>query len=126
MSEVSLHTLLHPPNSLSSIDHRRWIAEAHKRMSTPIAALSYALIALLSVLTGAFRRHASFLRPVMAVGGVVILVAFNLASQNLAARQSALLALLWAETIVPPVLFGAMLFGPLVVAFWQRTFARTA
>jgi lipopolysaccharide export system permease protein len=126
MSEVSLHTLLHPPNSLSSIDHRRWVAEAHKRMSTPIAALSYALIALLSVLTGAFRRHASFLRPVMAVGGVVILVAFNLASQNLAARQSALLALLWAETIVPPVLFGAMLFGPLVVAFWQRTFARTA
>ena len=89
MSEVSVEALLHPPPTLSRIDYARWIAEAHKRMTTPIAAVSFALMALLSVLTGTFRRHASVLRPLISVAGVVVLLALSLALQTLAARNNA-------------------------------------
>jgi lipopolysaccharide export system permease protein len=125
MSEVSLSALFRPPNSLSEIDHGRWIAEAHKRLSTPIAALTYALIALLSILTGAFQRHASILRPLAAVGGVVSLVALNLAFQSIGARENSLLVLLWVETLLPPVLFAALLFGPQAL-IWRRPLPRPA
>ena len=126
MSEVSLHALLHPPNTLTRIDQARWIAEAHKRMTTPLAAVTFALIALLSVLTGTFRRHASVLRPLISVGGVVALLALSLALQTLAARDNATLPLLWAETVVPPVVFAVMLFGPQVLAAWQQYWPRAA
>ena len=119
MSEVPLDNLLHPPQVLSAIDQRRWIAEAHKRLSTPIAALAYALIALLSVLTGAFQRHASTVRPLLAVGGVVVLVATNLAFQSLGARENSLLVLLWAESVLPPIALALLLFGPQLVSWWD-------
>jgi lipopolysaccharide export system permease protein len=119
MSEVGMKALLHPPSSLTAIDRGRWIAEAHKRLSTPIAAVTYALIALLSVLTGAFQRHASTLRPLAAVGGVVALVALNLAFQSLGAKENALLVLLWLETLLPPVVFAALLFGPQIRIWWR-------
>lgn len=125
MSEVGLQALLHPPSSQTAIDRGRWVAEAHKRLSTPIAALTYALIALLSILTGAFQRHASVLRPLLAVGGVVVLVALNLAFQSLGARENSLLTLLWVETLLPPVIFAALLFGPQALV-WRRRLLRPA
>lgn len=125
MSEVGLKALLHPPHTLTAIDRGRWIAEAHKRLSTPIAAVTYALIALLSILTGAFQRHASTLRPLAAVGGVVVLVALNLAFQSLGAREESLLVLLWLETLLPPVVFAALLFGPQAM-FWRNPLLRPA
>jgi lipopolysaccharide export system permease protein len=125
MSEVSLSALLHPPNTLSAIDHGRWIAEAQKRLSTPIAALTYALIALLSILTGAFQRHGSVLRPLAAVGGVVVLVALNLAFQSLGGRESAMLVFLWVETLLPPLVAAAALFGPQFLV-WRRLLPRPA
>jgi lipopolysaccharide export system permease protein len=121
MSEEPVAMLLHPPDGLSMVDHERWIAEAHKRLSTPIAALTYALIALLSVLTGEFQRHASVLRPLAAVGGVVSLVALNLAFQSLGARDNTLLLLLWAQSVLPPLALAAVLFGPQVASVSLRT-----
>jgi lipopolysaccharide export system permease protein len=126
MSEVSLDALLHPPQTLSRIDYARWIAEAHKRMTTPITAVSFALVALLSVLTGTFRRHASVLRPLISVGGVVALLALSLALQTLAARDNATVPLLWAETVLPPVMFAVLLFGPQVLAAWRQPLRRAA
>jgi lipopolysaccharide export system permease protein len=126
MSEVPLDALLHPPSTLSRIDQARWIAEAHKRVTTPIAAVSYALMALLSVLTGAFQRHASILRPLISVGGVVVLLALSLALQTLTARDNATAPLLWAETIVPPLVFALLLFGPQVLAAWRQPIPRDA
>jgi lipopolysaccharide export system permease protein len=125
MSEVSLYALLHPPKTLSRIDQARWIAEAHKRMTTPIAAATYALVALLSVLTGTFRRHASILRPLISVGVVVALLAASLALQTLAARDNATVPLLWVATIVPPVVFAVILFGPQVLAVWRQPLSRS-
>jgi lipopolysaccharide export system permease protein len=126
MSEQSLSSLLHPPPTLSAVDHNRWIAEAHKRLSAPIATVTYALVALWAALRGAFSRHGGVMRPLVAVGVVVGLVATNLAFQSLGSRENGLLVLLWGETLLPPLVFTVMLFGPRIVPGWRAPLPRTA
>jgi len=111
MSEVSLGELLspHPTNAL---DIPKWIAEGHKRMTSPLTALSFGSVALLSVLTGTFRRHGGFVRPLVAVLSVVVLLALQLAFGNLAARDNALLPLVWIQAIVPGLVCLWLLLGP--------------
>lgn len=111
ISEISIGDLLHPRKA-STNDAPKWIAEAHKRLATPLTALSHALIALLAVLSGTFRRHGSFLRPLAAIAAMVLLLAFGLAMDNLAARNNALLPLIWLHAIAPGVLCAWLLFGP--------------
>ena len=111
MSELSLMELLdpHPPNAR---DVPKWTAEGHKRLTTPLTAVSFAFVALLSVLSGTFRRHGSFVRPLVAVATVVVLLATGLAIDNLAARDNALLPLVWVQTLLPGVICGGILLGP--------------
>lgn len=111
MSEVSLSELLnpHPP---SKNDIPKWIAEAHKRLTLPLTAISYAFVGLLSVLSGTFRRHGSFARPLAAVGAMVGLLAVGFAVENLAAHNSALVPLMWLHAIVPGVICGWLLLAP--------------
>jgi lipopolysaccharide export system permease protein len=119
MTELSMDELLdpHPPNLR---DIPKWIAEGHKRLATPLTALSFASVALLSVLSGAFRRHGSIVRPLVAVGTVVVLLAVGLAVENLAARDNALLPLVWLQALAPAVICGWLLLGPrLLTALWR-------
>ena len=119
MAEVSLHALLHPPTFVAVADRPRWVAEAVKRLSSPLSTVAYAVIALLSVLTGTFRRHGSLLRPLAAVGAVVVLVAFELGVGDLAARNNGLLGLVWAEATVPALIGLGLLLGP-ELRRWRR------
>ena len=122
MSEVSLSALLNPhPNNPT--DAPKWLAEGYKRISSPLTALSYAFIALLSVLTGTFRRQGSFVRPLVAIGAVVCLLAAGLAIDNLAARNSALLPLMWVQAVLPAILCGWALFGPQLFAALRQPVA---
>jgi lipopolysaccharide export system permease protein len=111
MSEVPLDALL-SPHPANPQDAPKWIAEAHRRLSTPITALSYALVALVSVLTGPFRRHGNLLRPSIGVVTMVGLLAVQLLSQDLAARNNAFLAVMWIQAILPGVICAWLLFGP--------------
>ena len=122
MSEVSLSALLHP-HPQNPADAPKWIAEAYKRLTTPITAWSYAFIALLSVLTGAFRRQGSFIRPLAAIGAVVVLLAVELAVDNLAARNNRLLSLMWLQAVVPAVVCGWALLGPPLIAALRESLA---
>jgi len=115
MSEVPLATLLHP-HPANPHDIPKWIAEAHKRLATPITALSYAMVALVSVLTGMFRRHGSLLRPLAGVATVVVLLAAGLLCDDLAARNNALIPLMWLQPIVPGLVCVWLLFGPQLLA----------
>lgn len=119
MSEVSLHDLFNP-HPFNARDIPKWIAEAHKRLSSPLTTLSYAMVALLAVLTGAFRRHGGFLRPVAAIGAVVTLLALGLAIGSLAARDNALLPLVWITAILPGIVSCWFLLGPQILAAWQH------
>jgi lipopolysaccharide export system permease protein len=111
MSELTLRELL-DPHPANERDIPKWIAEGHKRLATPLTAFSYALVALLTVLSGTFRRHGSFVRPLAAVAAMVVLVAFGLAVENLAARDNSMLPMMWLHALVPGVVCGWLLFSP--------------
>jgi len=116
-TEMSLDELLHPgAELLNPRDAPKWRVEAHKRLSGPLTTFSFALIALVSVLTGAFRRHGNVVRPLLAVLVVVGLLAAGLAVANLAARDNALIPLIWLQATGPGVIAALILFGPGVLA----------
>ena len=117
MSEVSVWELL-TPRFAQKRDVTKWIAEGHKRLANPLASISYALVALVSVLTGGFQRHGGFLRPLASVGSVVSLVALGLIFDGLAARDNALIPLIWVRAIVPGLVCAVMLFAP--SGLWTR------
>lgn len=119
MSELSLRELLDPhPSNVRDVP--KWIAEGHKRLATPLTALSFAFVALLSVLSGTFRRHSSLVRPLVAVGAVVVLLAAGFAVDNLAARDNALLPLVWLQALTPGVICGWLLLGPRLLTPWRQ------
>ena len=115
-TEMSLGELLHPDGSVNPRDVGKLLVEAHRRLSAPLTALSFALVALLSVLTGTFQRHGNVLRPLAAVLTVVALLALGLAVANLAARQTALIPLIWLHATLPGAVCAWLLLGPQALA----------
>jgi lipopolysaccharide export system permease protein len=111
MSEVSTAQLL-DASLAHDRDRPKWVAEGHKRLSSPLSTLSFAFVALISVLLGAFRRHGGFVRPLVAVGVVVGLLALGLAINNLAARNNALIPLMWIQAVAPALVCLWMLVVP--------------
>lgn len=118
MSEVGLSDLLHPTPSVlpNARDIPKWHAEAHKRLATPLTAASFGMIALVSSLAGAFRRHGGLFRPLVAIAVVVLLLAGGLVFGNLAARDNTLMPLIWLQAIVPGLIASWLLFGPKLIA----------
>jgi len=117
-SEAPMAELFHPSDSLTRAEQSKWLVEAQRRLSTPISVLGYTLIGLFAVLGGVFRRHGGWLRPAAAVVAVTMLVALSLGVDNLAARSTALLPLIWLTVIAPAVCAGVLLFAP---PSWRRT-----
>jgi lipopolysaccharide export system permease protein len=112
-SELPLAQLLHPdPATVSPRDVPKFRVEAYRRLSSPFTALSFALIALYAVLAGTFRRHGGLWRPAAAVGAVVCLLAAGLAIADLAARDPALMPLIWVHALVPGAIAAWLLFAP--------------
>jgi lipopolysaccharide export system permease protein len=70
------------------------------------------MVALVSVLTGAFQRHGGLLRPLFSVLTVVLLVALGLTIDGLAARDNALIPLIWLRALVPAIVCALILFAP--------------
>ena len=105
--------LLHPETSaLNARDAGKFLVEAARRLSAPLTAASFAMVALLSVLTGAFRRHGNVMRPLLSVMCVVALLALQLAVANLAARSTVLMPLVWIVAAGPGLVCAWLLFGP--------------
>ena len=113
VNEMSLEELNHPETSaLNARDAGKFYVEAQRRLSAPVTALSFALVALQSVLAGAFRRHGNVLRPLAAVLCIVALLAVQLGVANLAARATMLLPLIWVVAAGPGLFCAALLFAP--------------
>ncbi|PWS37821.1 LPS export ABC transporter permease LptF [Falsiroseomonas bella] len=92
-----------PAEGLRPRDVARFYGEAHQRMSAPLTALSYALVALAVALTGQFRRHGGGLRLAAGIGITVGLLALGLTIGNLATRENAFVWLIWAHALVPGI-----------------------
>ncbi len=113
VNEMSLDELLHPETSaLNARDAGKFQVEAVRRVSAPLTALSFAMVALVSVLMGSFQRHGNVIRPLLAVLGVVALLALQLAVSNLAARSTVLMPLIWLVAIGPAIGCAWALFSP--------------
>ncbi len=122
-AEMSMGELLDPdPRTVAARDRGKLLVEAHRRLTAPLTAFSFAMVALVCVLTGAFSRHGSTIRPLVAVLVVVGLLAAGLVIQNVAARRPALIPLIWLEAILPGLVCAGMLFIPQ----WQQRDPRGA
>lgn len=108
--ELSMQELLAPAQNAQA--NAKNLVEAHRRLASPFSCLSFALVALAAVLTGQFSRHASYLRPTIAILSVVGVMALQLAAQNLADRNLALLPLVWVATIGPGLVAAILVFAP--------------
>jgi lipopolysaccharide export system permease protein len=112
-TEMSLDELLNPdPRTVAPRDRGKLLVEAHRRLTAPLTAFSFAMVALLGVLTGAFSRHGSTIRPLLAILVVVGLLAAGLVIQNVAARNPVLIPLIWIEAILPGLICAGLLFVP--------------
>ncbi len=125
MSEVGLGDLLNPHPYLER-DRSKWLAEGHKRLTSPLSTLSYAMVGLLSALGGIFRRHGGILRPLATVAVMVLLLALGLAFGALAARDNSLVFLMWMHAVVPGVICAWLLLGPSIRPFASRPRPSTA
>jgi lipopolysaccharide export system permease protein len=122
VNEMSMHELLHPDASIPPRDYGKLAVEAHHRLTQPLTALSFSLVALAAVLTGSFHRHGNVVRPMVAVGMLVGLLAAGLVASSLATRSMALLPLMWVQAILPGVVAAWVLFVPggAEIAFGRR------
>ena len=112
-SELSLHELLHPAaDVVGRGDAGKFLVEANRRVTQPLTALSFALVALVSVLTGSFRRAGSLWRPLCAVLAMVGLLALGLTAQSVTARHPAFVPLIWAQATLPGLACAWVLFAP--------------
>jgi lipopolysaccharide export system permease protein len=101
--ERTLDELLHPDPAerVPDRDLRRFRAEAHQRLASPLNALGFGLVALATALSGQFRRHGGGLRLFGGIMVVVGLLALGLITGNLAARQNGMIPLIWLNALAP-------------------------
>lgn len=99
--ERTLGELLNPEEGVSPRDRRRFLAEAHQRLTGPLTALTFAMLALAVALTGQFRRFGGGFNLFIGSLLMVALLALGLSIGNLAARQSALIPLIWLHALLP-------------------------
>jgi lipopolysaccharide export system permease protein len=113
VTEMNLGELLHPdPATTPPGEIGKYIVEAHHRLTQPFTALGFALVALVSVLTGGFRRYGNLSRPAAAVAVMVALLASGLAVSSLATRHIDLMPLVWLQVIIPAIAAAVVLFVP--------------
>ncbi|MCA3278002.1 MAG: LPS export ABC transporter permease LptF [Roseomonas sp.] len=100
-----------PAEGLRPRELRRFQAEAHQRMASPLTALSFALVGLAVALTGQFRRHGGGAGVVLGIGIMVALLALGLTISNAATRRDGLIWLIWLHAILPGVISAWWLAG---------------
>lgn len=109
--ERHLHELLRPDpaEQVSERDRRRFLVEAHQRLSGPLLTVSLALIALAVLLTGEFSRYGKAGRVLIAVGLGAGLIALGVGLGNFAARHLVLIPVIWLHAIGPGIAAGLWL-----------------
>jgi lipopolysaccharide export system permease protein len=100
-----------PAENLPERDIRKFRAEAHQRLASPLTTLAFALVALATALSSSFRRHGDSRPAIIGVALVVGLLALGLAAGNAAARNNVYIPLIWAQVAVPSILSLWVLLG---------------
>ncbi|OHC75174.1 MAG: LPS export ABC transporter permease LptF [Rhodospirillales bacterium RIFCSPLOWO2_12_FULL_58_28] len=87
------------------VQHGKHIAEAHKRLASPLSNFGLTLAGLACLISGGFSRRSQVNRVVLAVGIMVILQAGALGLDNLVAKETGLVPLMYVYAVLP-IIFG--------------------
>lgn len=87
-----------------SRDRGRYLVEGHKRLASPWWTLGFVMIGLGSLISGSISRRSQSRRIVAAVSVVVLVQASFLGIENVAAKRSELIPLVYGATLLPIVL----------------------
>lgn len=114
--ERTLDELFDTPNQANIIGPQnvgKFIVEAHRRLIAPMLCLSFTIIGLCSLLTGNFGRRTQTARVLAAVGAMVVLQGIILATENVVAKNTDLIPLLYAAVLFPlPIAWFIMVRAP--------------
>lgn len=116
--ERGLAELIDPPDrdQINPRDLGRFMVEAHQRFAQPVAGISLVLLAVAAVLAGGFSRRGNAGRLAIAVAIAAGLVALGVTVQNLAARENALIPLIWVHALLPGLVATWLLVAPALAA----------
>jgi lipopolysaccharide export system permease protein len=110
-SEYSVLKLLRPTDGM--LDTRYglgdYISEGHYKLSLPLLALTYPLIALVTFLAGGYRRSGFGRRVVVAVAVAILIQLMSVAAQAQTKEHPELWPLMYVPLLVSAVYIGALL-----------------
>ena len=120
--EQPVAELLNPPKDAAQrrapLEH--YWAEFHRRLTSPLLALSYAFIGLTAILAGAFNRRGMAKRILLASVAIIALQAASLSLGSVISRHVWLVPVLYAAILAPIPACLALLRTP----FWWLRFMR--
>jgi lipopolysaccharide export system permease protein len=100
--ERFLRDLLFPGNSQMDRQHYdRLRAEGHNRLTSPLYALTFALIALAALLSGDHNRRGQSRRILIAIVVTVTVQSGSVMASGLASRHAAFIPLIYANVLMP-------------------------
>jgi lipopolysaccharide export system permease protein len=109
--ERFLGSLLNPDDSANDQFYaKQLIAEAHRRLSTPLYILAYALVGLSALLIGDFNRRGQTIRILAAISAIVILQLAGLSLFNLSRKTLAIVPLTYVLPIATSAVMAYLLF----------------
>jgi lipopolysaccharide export system permease protein len=109
--ERYLDELLWPPPELDPLTRESFRVEAHQRLIVPLSVFSFVMIPLACLLPGEFSRRGQLRRVLLAVALAFVFQAVDLGVRNLAARNLALVPLMYIVDLLPLALgFACLMF----------------
>lgn len=95
-----LISALHNEN-LSSADQRKWFVEGNRRITSPLLAIVFALIACTGLLISNFNRRGQTKTVLASITAIVIIQALDLVSGNQASKHLSWLGVMYANVLLP-------------------------
>jgi lipopolysaccharide export system permease protein len=104
-SERTLEELLNAAGdpTVPERDYGKFTVEAHKRLSSPLLAMGFNIIALACMLSGTFSRRSQSRRVVLAIALLITIQAGVLAIQYYSARNLSWIPILYITAVAPSV-----------------------
>jgi lipopolysaccharide export system permease protein len=116
--ERFLDELFSPPEDADSSLRQGFLVEAHQRILIPLSAFSFALIPLACLLPGELNRRGQLKRVLLAIGIAFLFELLDLGVNNIAARYSAAIPMMYVADLLPLVVgFGILLYGGIGLGF---------
>lgn len=102
-------------SSLPQNERYKWFVEGNKRITTPLLALVYSLIACTGLLISNFNRRGQTKTVGLSLTAVILIQAVDLTSGNLASKNLIWLVLMYANIIIPLVCCILLLLNPTIL-----------